>query len=60
MLTKSVVICATLNIDLRIKHIRGKDNTLADALSRQQFENVRDVTWDMIPHGLFFYFRYAL
>ena len=47
------LICATLNIDLRIKNIRDKDNTLADAFSRQQFENMGDVTWDVIPHGLF-------
>ena len=38
------LVCATLNIDLRIKHTRGKDNNLADELSRQKFEQVGDVT----------------
>ena len=46
-------VCATLNNDLRIKHIRAKDNNLADALSRQKFEEVGDVTWDVILYTLF-------
>ena len=47
------LVCATFNIDLRIKHIRGKDNSLADALSRQKFEQLGDVTWGVTPHTLY-------
>ena len=40
------------NIDLRVSHIKGKDNVLADALSRNKLEKVGPVTWETITNSL--------
>ena len=40
------------NIDLRISHIKGKDNVLADALSRNKLEIVGPVTWETITNSV--------
>ena len=42
------LVAATANIDLRVKHIRGKDNILADALSRSHLHKVGDVQWEIV------------
>ena len=47
------LICATWNIDLRVAHIKGKNNTLADALSRGKFDKLGDVTWENVSHNIF-------
>ena len=42
------LVAATANIDLRVKHIKGKDNILADALSRNHLHKVGDVQWEIV------------
>ena len=42
------LVAATANIDLLITHIRGKENILADALSRNQLHKVGDVQWEVV------------
>ena len=43
------LIISHYNIDLRVLHIRGKDNVLADALSRNRLDLIGDVQLVVIP-----------
>ena len=36
------------NIDLRLSHISGKSNVVADALSHRQFHKLGDLQWDVL------------
>ena len=40
------------NVDLRVLHIKGKDNVLVDVLSRNKVEKVGDVTWGIMVDTL--------
>ena len=42
-----LLICR-YNVDLRVSHIKGRDNVLVDALSRNKLEKVGSVTWENI------------
>ena len=42
-------MCATFYIGLRVKHIKGRDDILADLLSRQKFKELGELMWDVIP-----------
>ena len=44
------MLCAACNIDLRVQHIRGSDNVIADALSRGKYNQFGKVTWEVIPY----------
>ena len=47
-----LLICK-YNIDLHVSHIKGKDNVLADALSRNKLEKVGPVTWENMTDSLY-------
>ena len=42
------LVISQYNIDLRVTHIRGKDNMLADALSRNRFDLVGHVQLEAV------------
>ena len=46
------LVISKYNIDLRVSHIKGKDNTIADALSRNRIQQVGTVTWESITENL--------
>ena len=46
------MLCALHNIDLRLQHVRGIDNAMADSLSRGKYNNLGEVQWDIVPHHL--------
>ena len=48
-----LLICK-YNIDLRVSHIKGKDNVLADALSRNNLQKVGPVTWEQMTDSLLY------
>ena len=48
-----LLICK-YNIDLRVSHIRGKDNVIADALSRNNLQKVGPVTWEQMTDSLLY------
>ena len=41
-------LTAKHNIDLRVSHIQGCRNVMADALSRRKFNTLRDLQWDYL------------
>ena len=43
------LLISRYNIDLRVVHIKGKDNGLADALSRNKLHLVGDVELETVP-----------
>ena len=47
------LICASWNIDLKVAQIKGKEKTLADALSRCKFDKFGEVTWENVPQEIF-------
>ena len=47
------MLCASFNIDLRVQHIRGQANTVADALSRGKFDQLGEVSWDVVHCDLY-------
>ena len=51
------MLCALYNIDIRLQHVRGVDNGIADALSRGKFDRLGEVVWDVVPHELLAVFR---
>ena len=48
-----LLICK-YNIDLRVSRIKGKDNVLVDALSRNKLEKVGSVTWENMTDSLLY------
>ena len=42
------LVISQYNIDLRVTHIRGKDNTLADALSHNRLDLVGNVQLEAV------------
>ena len=48
-----LLICK-YNIDLRLSHIKGKDNVLADTLSCNKLEKVDPVTWEKMTDSLLY------
>ena len=44
------------NVDLRVQHIRGTDNVIADALSRNKCEKVGPVTWETVTDSMLYMF----
>ena len=47
------MLCTACNIDLRVQHIRGSDNVIADVLSRGKYNQLEKVTWEVIPYELY-------
>ena len=47
ILMSAVMIQINYNIDLRVFHIEGKKNDVADALSRRNFESARNLIPDL-------------
>ena len=47
------MVCASFNIDLRVQHIRGKANTVADALSRGKLDQLGEVSWEVVNASLY-------
>ena len=43
------MLCGRFNIDLRVQHIKGVDNIVADAL----YQGKGGVIWEVVPHELF-------
>ena len=39
------MLCASFIIDLRVHHIRGHSNVMADSLSRAKFDQLGEVSW---------------
>ena len=46
------LITAKYNIELRVSHIKGVNNVLADALSRGRFENLGEVEWENVSNKI--------
>ena len=46
------MLSACFNIDLRIQHIKGVDNFLADALSRGNYIKLGEVMWEVVAYQL--------
>ena len=44
------LITAKYNIGLRVSHIKGVNNTVADALSCGKFQNLGQVQWENVPN----------
>ena len=52
------MLCACFNIDLGVRHIKGVDNGLADALSRDTYDNLGVVNWEVALMIYLLFFRY--
>ena len=46
------LVRAKYNIELRVTHIKGVNNKLADALSRGQFEGLGEVEWEAVSNEI--------
>ena len=52
-LRQLTMLCVSYNIDLRVQHIRGQANTVADALSQGKFDQLGEVSWDVVHYDLY-------